>query len=129
MRNAHRDDGNAAVELVVITPVLVLCAVLVFWCGRLGEARSLVDLAAGRAARSASLVSRARMEAVGRAEAFDALRSNGASCASVGVSVLVHDAHVRVTVRCTTNAAGVEQFGVRTLTASALAPIDHYRAE
>lgn len=124
-----RDSGNAAAELVIITPSLVLCAVLVFWCGRLGQARSVVDLAASRAARAASLVSRSRMDAVGRAEVIDALRGSGPLCVSVGVNVVVLDEHVSVTVRCITNVTGVGPFDSRTLTGSALAPIDYYRAE
>jgi Flp pilus assembly protein TadG len=115
-------------ELVIVTPVLVLCAVFVFWGGRLGEARSLVDLAASRGARAASLVSRARMDSVGRAASVDALQNNGVSCASLGVAVSVMERYVRVTVRCVSNDSGVSPFGSRTLTASALAPIDYYRA-
>lgn len=129
MSRRCRDAGSSAAELVVLTPVLVLCALFVFWCGRLGQARSLVDLAASRGARAASLVSRARMETVGRAEAVDALRSNGVSCASVSVAVEVLAEHVRVAVRCVTDAVGLEPLDARTLAATALAPIDYFRAE
>lgn len=124
-----QDSGNAAAELVIITPALVLCAVFVFWCGRLGQARTAVDSAASRGARAASLVSRARMSGVGRAEAVAALHGSGPLCAGVGVDVEVLDEHVRVTVHCTTDVTGVGPFDSRTITASALAPIDHYRAE
>ena len=121
--------GNAAVELVVLTPAVCLCAVFVFWCGRLGQARSQVALAADSGARAASMVRRSRMVDVGRSVAIGALRGNGVVCASSTAAVEVTDDRVIVTVRCTTDSRGVNPFTARTVTATAESPIDRYRAD
>ena len=126
-RHAH-DGGNAAAELVILTPVVCLCAVFVFWCGRLGQARSQIDLAAESGARAASMVRRSRMAEVGRATALGALRNNGVVCAAAEANVEVREDRVAVTVRCTTESRGLWPFDTRTVSAVAVSPIDRYRA-
>lgn len=122
------DRGNAAAELVILTPVVCLCAVFVFWCGRLGQARSQIDLAAESGARAASMVRRSRMADVGRTAALAALDNNGVVCANAQASVDVQADHVVVTVGCTTESRGVWPFDARRVTAVAVSPIDRYRA-
>lgn len=129
MTRPTADRGNAAVELVILTPAVCLCAVFVFWCGRLGQARSQVALAADSGARAASMVRRSRMVDVGRSVAIGALRGNGVVCSSSAAAVRVTDDRVIVTVRCTTDSRGVSPFTERTVTATAVSPIDRYRAD
>ena len=129
MSGFARDRGNAAAELVLLTPALVLCAVFVFWCGRLGQARTQVDLAAESGARAASMVRRTRMIGIGRSAALASLDHNGVVCGSVSADVDVLEDRVRVTVHCTTDASGLEPFGSKVVSATAVAPIDRYRGE
>jgi hypothetical protein len=129
MRRRHDDSGNAAAELVVLTPVVCLCAVFVFWCGRLGQARSQIDLAAERGARAASMVRRSRMVEVGRTAALDSLRNNGVVCTTVEARVDVLQDSVAITVRCSTESRGVWPFDSRSVSAVAVSPIDRYRAQ
>jgi len=129
MSGFTRDHGNAAAELVLLTPALVICAVFVFWCGRLGQARTQVDLAAESGARAASMVRRTRMTGVGRSTALSSLERNGVVCGSVSAAVDVLEDRVRVTVRCATDADGLKPFGSKVVSATAVAPIDRYRGE
>lgn len=123
------DLGSGAVEFVVVVPVLCLCLLFVVWCGRLGEGRNKVELAAGSGARAASMVRRSRMESVGRAAALSSIARNGVSCDEISAAVEVFDRHVRVEVICITNADDLGDFGSRRLVAAAVAPIDRYRSE
>jgi len=129
MRQSTRDLGNAAVELVVLTPVLCLCALFVFWCGRLGQARSQVELAASAAARAASMVSRERMQGVARSTALSLLQRNGLVCAATAAAVVVGDDRVSVSVTCRSDVNGLDPFTDRVVQATAVAPIDHYRVD
>src|SRR5208282_2447394 len=54
-RSAGRDEGNAALELVVLAPVLLFVLGLVVAAGRTSIAQGSVDAAARDAARQASI--------------------------------------------------------------------------
>ena len=54
-RNGGRDEGNAALELVVLAPVLLFILGLVVAAGRTSIAQGAVDAAARDAARQASI--------------------------------------------------------------------------
>lgn len=134
--NVHRgpctapaDVGSGAAEFVIAVPVLCLCLLFVVWCGRLGESRNRVELAAGSGARAASMVRRTRMESVGASAALASIARNGASCDGVSAGVEVFERYVRVEVTCVTNANDLGEFGSRRLVAAAVAPIDRYRSE
>lgn len=129
------ERGSATVELVLITPVLLLMLVFVVFLGRLGQARNDVDRAARDAARAASI---ARLpedaEAAGRDAARATLESGGASCRQMAVSVdaagFVPGGTVSATVTCTVDLADVAGLGLpgaTTLTASFREPVDTYR--
>lgn len=128
-RAAHTDVGSGAAEFVIVVPVLCLCLLFVVWCGRLGESRNKVELAAGSGARAASMVRRTRMESVGASAALASIARNGASCDEVSAGVEVFERYVRVEVTCVTNASDLGDLGSRRLVAAAVAPIDRYRSE
>lgn len=49
------EEGSAALEFVILAPLLVLLALLVLWAGRSGRAGLVADLAAEEAATAAAL--------------------------------------------------------------------------
>ena len=129
--------GSAAVELVLITPVLITLMLFVVMLGRLGTARATVDAAARDAARAASI---ARTPGEARSAAIDAAavstRTADVRCAPLTVDI-TSDTHpgamIEATVSCTIPlgdlAAGLHIPASRTLTAHFAAPIDQYRGE
>jgi Flp pilus assembly protein TadG len=131
----RRDQGSAAAELVLVTPLLVMMMLLAVAAGRLVQARLQVDSAAQQAARAASL---AGDPATASAEADEtataALASEHLTCANLAVSTGTSDfqpgGQVTVQVSCTVSLAGLGLLhvpGSRTLTARFTAPIDVYR--
>ena len=128
-----RDRGGAAVELVLLTPLLVTLLLFVVHVGRAGAGMTAVRHAADQGARAASLVSTARMtEAARRAVAGDLVRSES-SCdsSSVDVHTSVVGATTWVTVRvtCRTSTQGLSLLGAGTTTivASSTEIVDRYR--
>ena len=109
------EGGSAAVELVIIAPVLILMLLFVVFVGRLGWAKGEVDAAAKAGARAASLTRSPGMAQVaGRAAAADALSTSKLLCERtvvvadtshydiVGAPALVQPgSFVTVTVTCT----------------------------
>jgi Flp pilus assembly protein TadG len=82
------DAGSAALELVVLAPVLLALIALVIAAGRMSIAQSSVDAAARDAARQASIaLTPAAAKAAGRESADEALASDGLNCASEVVRV------------------------------------------
>lgn len=130
-----RDRGSAAVELALITPLLVLTLLLVVALGRLAQTQLRVNDAAHQAARAASLArDPASATARARATAAAALDSGGASCRSMAVNVDTSDFRpggtVTVTVSCVTALDDVRLLGVpeaKTLNAAFAAPVDAWR--
>jgi hypothetical protein len=75
------ETGNAALELVILAPVLLFLIGLVIALGRTSTAQSAVDNAAQDAARQASLqLDAAGAIAVGQASAQAALAQDGLHC-------------------------------------------------
>lgn len=128
-----RNRGSAVVELVVLTPVLIMLTLFVVYLGRAGGATQQVRHAADEAARAASIVSRARMAAVAQSVAARDLVDNGANCESTTVAVEINDAagssSVTVSVSCAISTAGATLLGVgsRTINASSTEVIDEHR--
>src|SRR5262245_51319791 len=80
-RLAAADDGNAALELVILAPVLLALIGLVIAAGRTSIAQGSVDAAARDAARQASIsLTPAEAQATGQASARAALRRDGLDC-------------------------------------------------
>jgi hypothetical protein len=139
-RRRRADDGSAALELVVLAPVLLALLGLVIAAGRTSVAQGSVDAAARDAARQASIaLTPAAAQAGGQASAETALRGDGLDCDPV-VRVDASQfwtvppgepASVSATVRCTvplSNLALPGLPGSRTLTARFSSPLDVYRS-
>lgn len=135
---AIREEGAASLEVVVLTPVLVLLLGLLVLAGRVALARTSVEQAADEAARSAS-IARTAVGARRAAEdgAMRALSEQSLRCSRVDVAVDVggfavpvgQSARVTATVTCVVALADLAPGfpGSRTVTATAVSPLDTYR--
>lgn len=80
--------GAATLEMVLLTPVLLLLLLFVVLGGRLAQARADVDAAARDAARAASIArSPAAARSDGAAAATSHLADRGVSCRALDVSI------------------------------------------
>lgn len=129
------DRGSAAVEIVLLAPVLVVVLLFVVYAGRAGGAVDHVRHAADQGARAASLVSRPMMSAAARgAVDADLSRGGGDTCSSVEVDVVLEPVGasemVSVRVTCAIRTDGTELLAVasRTVTATSTEIVDRYRA-
>jgi Flp pilus assembly protein TadG len=138
-RHSRADDGSAALELVVLAPVLLGLLGLVIAAGRTTIAQASVDAAARDAARQASIsLTPAAAQEAGQASGSAALRQDGLAC----VPVIVVDtnqfsippgqpATVTATVSCTLSLASLAVPGLpgtARLQASFTSPLDVYRS-
>jgi Flp pilus assembly protein TadG len=134
-RPGARERGSAAVELVILTPVLILFLLLYLGFGRVTRAEQLVDDAAAQAARAATLdyLDPGQARAAAEQAAGQALAAGGLACVSDDVIVQTGDDRPggSITVRLSCHAdlsqavaAGLP--GSVTLTASSTSPIDVY---
>jgi Flp pilus assembly protein TadG len=127
--------GSASVELVLITPVLVLLLLFVVAGGRVSSAQGEVEAAARDAARAAANARSplaARQAGAGAARA--ALDVGTLTCRQLDVSIDVAafraGGTVRATVRCTAELSDLTGLGVpgaRSVHATFTAPVDTYR--
>lgn len=130
----RRERGSASLELVLMTPPLVLLLLFVVFVGRLAEARADVDRAARDAARAASLArDPASAETAGVAAADATLDSGGVSCRELQVSVDTDSfgagSAVAVTVSCTVEIGDLALLrvpGARLLSATFVEPVDAF---
>lgn len=126
------DDGSVAMELVLVTPLLVLLLMIAVALGRMASARLRVDDAAHQAARAASLTrTAAQAQRQARAAAFASLGASGASCAHVTVTADVGTftpgGVVRVSVACSAD-LGVSGLPAHvTVTRTAVSVVDLHR--
>ena len=136
--SGDREDGNAALELVVLAPVLLALLMLVIVAGRTTIAQGAVDAAARDAARQASIaLTESEAEANGQASAFAALRQDGLDCVPhVFIDTtefgapLGQPAQVTAQVRCSVPLADLALPGLPgsvMLHASFTSPLDLYR--
>lgn len=134
-----RDHGNAALELVVLAPVILFLLGLLIAAGRTSIAQGSVNAAARDAARQAS-ISRtpAAAQAAALASARAALGQDAIDCAPVvtvntsgfGIPVGL-PAQVTAHVTCRVSLSDLLVPGMpggRTLTATFTSPLDPYRA-
>ncbi|MZG16606.1 pilus assembly protein TadE [Streptomyces sp. SID5914] len=130
------DRGSAAVELVLVTPLLVLVLLFVVALGRLSDARLLVADATHQAARAASL---ARTEPQARADAQRAaqaaLHAAHSACTHPHVRVdaggLTPGASTSATVTCTVDLEQLTRIGMPgsvTVAGTAHSPVDRHRS-
>jgi Flp pilus assembly protein TadG len=139
-RARRSDAGNAALELVVLAPVLLAILGLVIAAGRTSIAQGAVDAAARDAARQASIaLTPSAAEAAAQSSAQAALRRDGLDCAPVvtvdtsgfatqpGQPAPPVVAHVTCTVPLA-NLYLPGLPGVKTMTATFSSPLDLYRS-
>src|ERR1700684_2860638 len=138
LRRRVRDEGNAALELVVLAPVLLFVLGLVIAAGRTSIAQGSVDAAARDAARQASIsLTSAAAQAAAQATAQAALSRDGLDCTpqvfvktgQFGVPVGL-PASVTATVTCTVPLSDLVVPGLpgsRTLRFTFTSPLDPYR--
>jgi Flp pilus assembly protein TadG len=138
-RRFGRDDaGNAALELVILAPVILFLLGLVIAAGRTSVAQGSVAAAARDAARQASIsLTPAAAQAAAMSSAQAALGQDGLSCDPVvrvnvsGFGVPVGEpASVRATVTCRVSLSNLLVPGMpgsRTLTATFTSPLDPFR--
>ena len=119
-------------------PALLLIGTLIIFGGRYAMASQAVQVAAAEAARAISLArSAAAADATAENAARQALASRGMACASTQVALDASGlaappgttASARATVSCTVRTSDLLPLlpGSRTLTATAVSPIDTYR--
>lgn len=133
-----REAGDAALELIIIAPVLLAIIGLVIAAGRTSVAQGSVDAAARDAARQAS-IARSPADALTGAKlsAEAALSQDGLNCDPV-VNVdtsgfgapLGQPANVSATVSCTVPLSDLVVPGLpgsKTLTYTFTSPLDPYR--
>jgi Flp pilus assembly protein TadG len=138
-RRRPGEDGSAALELVMLAPVLLALLCLVIAAGRMSIAQGSVDAAARDAARQASIaLTPAAARLSGELSARAALRSDGLDCDPV-VAVDTSQfaippgapASVTAIVSCTVSLADLALPGLpgtARLQATFTSPLDIYRS-
>jgi Flp pilus assembly protein TadG len=131
------DPGDAALELIILAPVLLALIGLVIAAGRVSVAQGSVAAAARDAARQASISrSPGEARATAAASADAALRQDGLDCLVVTVDVagfgtpVGQPAEVTATVTCQVPLADLVVPGLpgsRRLSARFTSPLDPYR--
>jgi hypothetical protein len=138
-RRTSTDDGNAALELLVLAPVILALIGLVIAAGRTSVAQGSVDAAARDAARQASIsLSPAAAQQAALSSVNTALRADGLHCKPVVTLLLAgfntplgQPAQVSASVSCTVRLSDLLVPGIpgsRRLTASFTSPLDPYRS-
>ena len=132
-----RDErGAAAIELVLMAPVLLVVLLLVVGLGRMADARQQIESVAADSARAASLERNTALSADAAMEAAQrSLGDAGLSCTGLDVNVDISDyqpgGQVHVTVSCTAQLRDVALSGLpgsKVFTASSTVPVETFRA-
>ena len=129
------ERGSAAVEMVLVTPVLVILRLFVVAGGRLASSRAQVDSAARDGARAASIArSAATAERDGRAAAERALADRDLSCWQLDVAIDTTDFRpggtVAAEVTCSVDLADLTGLGLpgsRSVSSRFVEPVDLFR--
>ena len=127
--------GSAAVELVLVTPVLIALMLFVVAGGRLASSRADVDAAARDSARAASIArSPATAERDGTIAAEATLTDRDVSCRTLTVTIDTADFRpggtVAATVSCDVELADLTGLGLpgrRTISSRFVEPVDAFR--
>jgi Flp pilus assembly protein TadG len=125
-----RERGSMAVEVVILTPILVAFILLVVAFGRYVSARGDVEAVARDAVRAASL-ERTASGAQAAADAAVAAGLTRPGCSGAALSgAFVAGGTITVEVRCTVPMADLGLVGVPgsvTVSGTSAAPLDTYR--
>lgn len=135
----RRDErGSMAIELLMLTPVLVAAILLIAAGERLVDARGQTNQAAYAAARAASLTTNqeAAVDAGTRA-ARDSMAQRGDACKTLSVHVdagqFTPGGNVRATVTCVADLSDVVGLGLglpgsKSFTFTAVVPLETHRS-
>lgn len=134
-RRRRDEGGSAGMELVLVTPVLVMFLVFVVGLGVMAQARQEVEAVASDAARAASLERNTFLsQSAARTAAQRSLADAGLECAGLQVVVDISEYHpggqVTATVTCTAQVSDMTMLGVpgtRTFRSTSTVPIETYR--
>lgn len=133
------DRGSMTLEMVIITPAMLLILGVAIFAGRVVIASQSVEHAADNAARTASLARTApAAQAAADNAARDSLSQQGLRCTSTTVNVDTAGfsvpagtpATITETITCVVNTADLAAPGIpgsRTVTGRAVSPLDTYR--
>lgn len=134
-RAPRGDRGSAAIELAILTPVVIAMLLTVVALGRFSHSKLLVEQASAAAARAASLTSSpylAQAAAQGAAQA--SLTGAGLPCAQLQVTVdtgtFGPGGVVAATVTCTADLSSLALVGVpgsTSVSATSRSPLETYR--
>lgn len=138
MRRPRDERGSAAIEAVMLAPVLMLFFAMTLLGGRIAMAHQAVGAAAADAARSASIARTASTaQAAGTAAGQSGITNQGLTCATTSVNVDTSQFHrpvgtpatVTATITCAIPTAelGLPVAGTITVTATQSSPLDTYR--
>jgi Flp pilus assembly protein TadG len=124
-----------ALELAILTPVVIVMLLVVVAFGRVTQGRQLVDQAAAAAARAASLAPTPTQAGVDARQAgLDTLAQAGMSCTAaevrVDTSAFRPGGQVTATVDCTATLSAMAMTGLPgslSLHAHATSPLETYR--
>lgn len=127
--------GSMSLEMVLLTPALVACILVIAAGARYVDARGQTSSAAFAAARAASLTSDAATgAAAGRRAAQRSLRDRGLACVRLAVRIdagaFRPGGHLRATVTCQTDLSDLSGFGLpghKTFTSTAVVPVENHR--
>jgi Flp pilus assembly protein TadG len=131
----RNERGSAAVELALVTPVLIALMLFVVGLGRLAGANGEVQAASRDAARAAANARSPRAAQEGGLSAAAAtLQDRGVECRALSVAIDADefraDGFVSATVSCTVDLGDLTTIGFpasKTLTSRFTAPVDRYR--
>ena len=133
------EAGNAALELVILAPVLILLICFVVAAGRVAIARGSIDAAARDAARQASLARSPEQALAALSTARTELAADGLSCVSsispadldrAFAVPLGEPSNVTINVRCSVSLSGLVLKGLPghvPVQASFTSPLDPFR--
>ena len=136
-RRSRGERGAAAIELVLMAPVLMVILLFVVGLGRMAHARQQLESVAADSARAASMERNTHASAQAARDAAEAsLGEAGVSCSGLQVAVDLSSYQpggtVRVTVTCQAMLADVAMAGFpgsRTFTATSTVPIENFRSQ
>lgn len=135
-RSEHeRGSGSAAVEFVLLTPVLVVLMLFIVFAGRSGEGMGELRHAADQGARAASQVARPKMAAAARRAVLDDLHLSGLSCTDPRIDLRTSSSagssSVTVTVTClvSNEGLGILRLKERRIRAASTEIVDRFRSQ
>jgi len=136
MHQTRQEQGNAAIEFVLIFPLLLVVLCIVIGFDRMAHARHLVEGSATDAARAASLERNTSLStAAAVSAAHRSLDDGGLACQDLAIDVDISQYRpggaVTVTLRCTAALGDVAIAGLpghRVFEAHASVPIEKWRS-